>query len=164
MFRNTTYLTRSAKLNFKYLTKTSFSKNVAETLLLFLKRSNLSRHIGHWVVHRKIKAEFYLISIFLFTEYTSHDFYKHLRWGVLQQQNRLLFHNGGRYHIKTSPLICSANQWTRLYMITASVMKELTIVTKLSTIDVCECLLNLCSLHAFISFLYYNMVWLLRGT
>ena len=37
----------------------------------------------------------------------------------------LPFHDGGRYHIETSPLICSANQWTGFYMITASVMKEL---------------------------------------
>ena len=27
--------------------------------------------------------------------------------------------------MKTSPLICSANQWTGLYMITTSVMKDL---------------------------------------
>ena len=33
---------------------------------------------------------------------------------------------GGRYHTETSPLICSAYQWTGFYMITASVMKELT--------------------------------------
>ena len=39
----------------------------------------------------------------------------------------LLFHDGGRYHIETSPLICPANQWTGFYMITASVMKELTL-------------------------------------
>ena len=37
----------------------------------------------------------------------------------------LLFHDGGRYNIETSPLICKANQWTGFYMITASVMKEL---------------------------------------
>ena len=36
-----------------------------------------------------------------------------------------LFHDGGRYHIETSPLICSANQWTDFYMITDSVRKEL---------------------------------------
>ena len=36
-----------------------------------------------------------------------------------------LFHDGVRYHIETSPLICFANQWTGFYMITASVMKEL---------------------------------------
>ena len=36
-----------------------------------------------------------------------------------------LFHDGGRYHIEASPLICSANQWTGSYMITASVMKGL---------------------------------------
>ena len=34
-------------------------------------------------------------------------------------------HDGGRYHIETSPLIFGANQWTDFYMITASVMKEL---------------------------------------
>ena len=33
--------------------------------------------------------------------------------------------DGGRYHIETSPLICSAIQLTGFYMITASVMKEL---------------------------------------
>ena len=36
-----------------------------------------------------------------------------------------LFHDEGRYDIETSPLICSANQWTGFYMITASVMNEL---------------------------------------
>ena len=35
------------------------------------------------------------------------------------------FHDGGSYHIETSPLICRANQWTDFYMITASVVKEL---------------------------------------
>ena len=34
-------------------------------------------------------------------------------------------HDGGRYHIETSPLICSANRWTGFYVITAPVMKEL---------------------------------------
>ena len=29
----------------------------------------------------------------------------------------------GLYHIETSPLICTANQWTGFYMIGASVMK-----------------------------------------
>ena len=36
-----------------------------------------------------------------------------------------LFHDGGPYYIKTSPLICSENQWTGFYMIETSVMKEL---------------------------------------
>ena len=35
-----------------------------------------------------------------------------------------LFHDRGRYHIETNLLICSANQWTGFYMITASAMKE----------------------------------------
>ena len=47
-------------------------------------------------------------------------------------QNPELSHDGGRYHIETSPLICSANQWTGFYMITVSVKKELnSAVTKL---------------------------------
>ena len=37
----------------------------------------------------------------------------------------LTFHDGGRYHIETIPLICSANQWTGFFMILASVMKGL---------------------------------------
>ena len=50
----------------------------------------------------------------------------------------LPFHDGGRYHIETSPLICGANQWTGFYMITAFVMKGLTLMTmneKLIMID-----------------------------
>ena len=38
------------------------------------------------------------------------------------------FHDGGRYHIETSPLsklISGANHWTGFYIITASVMKGL---------------------------------------
>ena len=35
-----------------------------------------------------------------------------------------LFHDGGPYHIETSPLIRNANQWTGFYMIGTSVMKE----------------------------------------
>ena len=37
-----------------------------------------------------------------------------------------LFHDVGLCLIETSPLICSANQWTGFYMIGVSVMKELT--------------------------------------
>ena len=36
-----------------------------------------------------------------------------------------LFHDGGRYHIETSPLIGTVNQWTGFYMITTSFMKVL---------------------------------------
>ena len=35
------------------------------------------------------------------------------------------FHNGGRYHIETSPLTCGTNQWTGFYMIIVFVMKRL---------------------------------------
>ena len=44
---------------------------------------------------------------------------------ALKIEHLRLFHDGGRYHIETSPLICRANQWTGFNMITASVMKEL---------------------------------------
>ena len=37
-----------------------------------------------------------------------------------------LFHDGGPYHIETSPLIFRANQWIGFYMIGASTVKELT--------------------------------------
>ena len=44
-----------------------------------------------------------------------------------------LFHDGGRYHIETSPLIGRANQWTGFYIITASVLKEFkTVFVKLT--------------------------------
>ena len=43
----------------------------------------------------------------------------------MQQKGCELFHDGGHYHIETSPSIWSANQWTGFYMITASAMKEL---------------------------------------
>ena len=36
-----------------------------------------------------------------------------------------LCHDGGPYHIETSLLTCSVNQWTSFYMIRNSVMKEL---------------------------------------
>ena len=36
-----------------------------------------------------------------------------------------LFQDRGPYHIETSPLICSANQWNGFYMIMASVMNKL---------------------------------------
>ena len=35
-----------------------------------------------------------------------------------------LFHDGDPYHIETSPLIWSVNQWTGFYMIRTSIMKE----------------------------------------
>ena len=44
--------------------------------------------------------------------------------------NYLKFCNdGGRYHIETSPLIFRTNQWTGFYMISASVMKDLKILS-----------------------------------
>ena len=36
-----------------------------------------------------------------------------------------LFHDGDPYHIETSPLICSANQWISFYMIRNPIKKDL---------------------------------------
>ena len=44
----------------------------------------------------------------------------------------LTFHDGGRYHIETSPLICRAYQWTGFYMLTAFVMKGLKYLHKIT--------------------------------
>ena len=44
-----------------------------------------------------------------------------------------LFHDGGRYHIETSPL---ANQWTGFYMTTASGMKELSFYLVISLFSI----------------------------
>ena len=41
------------------------------------------------------------------------------------ENSPLLFHDLGPYHIETSPLICTGNQWTGFYMIETFVMKEL---------------------------------------
>ena len=38
----------------------------------------------------------------------------------------LLFQDRGPYHVETSLLLCSANQWNGFYMIGTSVMMELT--------------------------------------
>ena len=44
---------------------------------------------------------------------------------ILIKQSDQLFHDGGPYHMETSPLISRTNQWTGFYMIGISVMKEL---------------------------------------
>ena len=43
--------------------------------------------------------------------------------------NDILLHDGGLYHIDTSPLVCIVNQWTDFCMIRTSVIKELNVNT-----------------------------------
>ena len=45
-------------------------------------------------------------------------------------QGPWLFHEGGSYYIETSPLICSAGQWTGFYMIETSVIREFKAIQK----------------------------------
>ena len=42
----------------------------------------------------------------------------------MQEAMHYLFHDGGSCRIETSPLICSANQWTVFCIIGTSVMKD----------------------------------------
>ena len=44
---------------------------------------------------------------------------------ILRNYALTLSHYCGPYHRETSPLICRENQWTGLYMIETTVMKEL---------------------------------------
>ena len=71
----------------------------------------------------------------------------------ISTKNSSLFHHGGRYHIKTSPLICRANQWAGFYMISASVVKELMRLGLKSNLSSYS---NCCSLEA--SELYHKKV------
>ena len=48
---------------------------------------------------------------------------KHAKGMISNNHPVQLFHDGDRYHVETSPLICGANQWTGFYMVTAY-MKE----------------------------------------
>ena len=52
--------------------------------------------------------------------------------GISHWSPRALFHDGGPYHIETSPLICTVNQWTGFYMIGTSIIKKLKAMLKLS--------------------------------
>ena len=49
-----------------------------------------------------------------------------------------LLHGGRPYYIKTSPLVCSANQWSGFYMIGTSVMKKLIQCIVANTKDTCN--------------------------
>ena len=42
--------------------------------------------------------------------------------------NTLCSFNKGPYHIETSPMICSANQWTGFYVIETSGVKKLIVI------------------------------------
>ena len=44
-----------------------------------------------------------------------------------------LVHTGGLYHIDSSPLISTANQWTGFCMIWTSIVKQLNVVMYLSS-------------------------------
>ena len=63
------------------------------------------------LVDRKLQTELFLFVFFSPLE-------------VLLLDTNKPFHDGGRYHIETSPLICRA---TGFYMITAPVMKGLNV-------------------------------------
>ena len=56
--------------------------------------------------------------------------------GHTDQQNEVsLFYDGDPYHTETSPMNCSANQWTGFYLIGTSVMKELTYLSGVNPVS-----------------------------
>ena len=65
------------------------------------------------------------ILLFFFQILLLHNKIIHFRSKIIFSFNFSFFHYGRPYHIETSPLICSASQWTGFYMIGISVMKEL---------------------------------------
>ena len=72
-----------------------------------------------------IDAKFFIWDACEGPSYTSGVVLYALMSGTITKQNVKLFHGGGLYHIETSPLICSANEWTGFYMIETSAKKEL---------------------------------------
>ena len=62
-------------------------------------------------------------NFWLFFSYCNNKNITKTRQDVIHSHHLQLFHNGGIYHIETSPLIYSANQWTSFYMLLTSVMK-----------------------------------------
>ena len=67
---------------------------------------------------------FFLVQMKKFFSYSL----RNIIWHKKQFSSRgklYLFYEGGPYHIETSLLIWSANQWTGFYVIGISVMKEL---------------------------------------
>ena len=92
-------------------TMLSFSKSIFTTL------GNVETTLWIWPFEKKNKPRFKNKIIFLnFKEYAGLNVFLHF-FPILT------LHDGGRYHIEASPLICGANQWTGFYVITASVMK-----------------------------------------
>ena len=53
----------------------------------------------------------------------------YLTSGIKGYRAQQLLYDGGPFHKETSSLICSANQWTGVYIIGASVIKELNLTT-----------------------------------
>ena len=83
--------------------------------------------------YQKEKLKRKQLSEFIFQFYTfnfqfnAFDFLQYLLQFTIFYFNSS--HDGGPYHIETSPLICSANQWTGFCMLGTSVMNELNAVT-----------------------------------
>ena len=92
-------------------TTLSFSTSIFTTL------GNVETTLRIWPFEKKFKPPFKNKIIFLnYKEYVGLNIFIYF-FPILT------LHDGGRYHIEGSPLICGANQWTGFYMITASVLK-----------------------------------------
>ena len=95
-----------------YMSICSIIKNSLIIILRFQNQTNKFTSLRKWFTIKSTVVD------------TGFHFRSHQNWRRGRCQ---LFHDGGLYHIETSSLICSANQWTGFYMIVTSVMKVLTL-------------------------------------
>ena len=76
----------------------------------------------------------------------------------MQVAKHWLFHDGGSGRIETSPLICSANQWTGFCIIGTSVMEDSRCSSHSHTPRVCSYVLQ--SIICFFCFSFFFSIWL----
>ena len=102
----------------RQLWKNIHSSPIAKSNIRFTQRTNKRKQKPHLKTRGIKLLEYLTFPSFSLAHFHNCDRFQN-HWKMFNS------HDGGRYHIETSPLICWANQWTGFYMITASVMKEL---------------------------------------
>ena len=101
--------------------------HTSERLLLIIhKITKLKTRLMTWL--SSLYFSLWVCSMFYFFQRTlSQKKFRKLLSPSLVKFCPYLFHEGGPYHIETSPLICSAYQCTGFYMIGTSVMNKLNV-------------------------------------
>ena len=82
----------------------------------------------------------------------------------MQEAMHYLFHDGGSCRIETSPLICSANQWTVFCIVGTYIMKDSRPLSSTYTeslfLHVVKHSLLFCFIFFFICLFIYLLIWL----